>query len=582
MAKRQDGLLGRTVSRSLRALWTKLWIVLLVMVVCAATAFFYANSQTRIYAASARIMYEPPTDISDPSAGSSSVNTDFMAIQLQSVSTSLQDPKLRAAAEEGLNDADAALDYTVTADVVVPDVSSTSMTFPNTVEITAETVDPSAAAAIANAYAAAVIAQRKENQEKRYKAAQAVVEDQLELYVTDQSKLTTDYAILKQQLRNLVVAAATVTGDFSVVVPAEPSPDPVAPQPLRSAALGLFGGAVVGIVLVYGMSRLDNRLHGHRDVAEAIEAPILGRIPKDRSSAESGDLPTLYSPDGPVSEAFRMTRSNLEWANVDGDVRTLLFTSCLKGEGKTTTVCNLAVAMARAGKTVVVVDADLRAPKVHRVFALPNSLGLSLIVRGTTQLPAVLQTYALNGETSFGGRLGPAVRVAAKGGMAVQGGESQGAPVRARSSASPKSQSAVSAETRSGDSPVSVVKTAQGHEAGTIQVGGSQGVAVRVLTSGPLPPDPGEVVASRRMADVLRQIGDLDADYILIDAPPILSVGDAAALSAYADGVVLIVNVGKVSRPALMDGREQLDALPCRKLGVVVVGEEIEYRHYYQ
>jgi len=278
---------------------------------------------------------------------------------------------------------------------------------------------------------------------------------------------------------------------------------------------------------------MDNKLHGHRDVAQAMEAPILGRIPKSREVAASGDLPTLSAPDSPVSEALRMARSNLEWANVDGDVRMLLFTSCLKGEGKTTTVCNLAIAMARAGKDVVVVDADLRAPRVHRVFALSNSLGLSSLVRGSVQLPNVLQSFVLTSDTKTGARPSPA------------GGPAKGVqPVP------------------SGSSP--------------------QGVSIQVLTSGPLPPDPGEVVASRKMGEAMRRIRDLKADYILIDAPPVLSVGDAAALSAHTDGIVVVVNVEKVRKPALADGRELLDALPSRTLGVVVVGEEIEYRHYYE
>jgi non-specific protein-tyrosine kinase len=502
------------------------------MVVCAATAFFYTNRQTRMYSASARLMYEPPTDISDLSSGSS-VNTDFMAIQLQSVGTVLQDPTLRALAEDSFDKNVAALDYTVTADVVIPEVSTSNATFPNMAEITAETTEPKAAAAIANAYAAAVIAQRRENQQKRYRAAQKVVLDQLELYVTGQSKLTADYAILKQQLRNLKVAEATSTGDFVVVVPAEPSDDPVAPQPIRSTALGLIGGLAIGVVFVFGLSRMDNRLHGHRDVAQAMEAPILGRIPKSREVAASGDLPTLSAPDSPVSEALRMARSNLEWANVDGDVRMLLFTSCLKGEGKTTTVCNLAVAMARAGKDVVVVDGDLRAPRVHRVFALSNSLGLSSLVRGSVQLPNVLQSFVLTNDTKTGAPSSSA------------GGPAKGVQ-----------------PPPSGSSP--------------------QGVSIQVLTSGPLPPDPGEVVASRKMGEAMRRIRDLKADYILIDAPPVLSVGDAAALSAHTDGIVVVVNVDKVRKPALADGRELLDALPCRKLGVVVVGEEIEYRHYYE
>ncbi|HEY5472172.1 MAG TPA: hypothetical protein VIK32_03165, partial [Candidatus Limnocylindrales bacterium] len=103
-----------------------------------------------------------------------------------------------------------------------------------------------------------------------------------------------------------------------------------------------------------------------------------------------------------------------------------------------------------------------------------------------------------------------------------------------------------------------------------------------VLTSGPLPPDPGEVVASRRLASTLKEIASLEADYLLLDTPPILSVGDAGALSASVDGLLLVVNLEKARRPTLLDGREQLDALPCRKAGIVVVGERIDHEEYYK
>jgi Mrp family chromosome partitioning ATPase len=103
-----------------------------------------------------------------------------------------------------------------------------------------------------------------------------------------------------------------------------------------------------------------------------------------------------------------------------------------------------------------------------------------------------------------------------------------------------------------------------------------------VLTSGPLPPDPGEVVASRRLASTLKEIASLEADYLLLDTPPILSVGDAGALSASVDGLLMVVNLEKARRPTLVDGREQLDALPCRKVGIVTVGQQIDHEEYYR
>jgi Mrp family chromosome partitioning ATPase len=83
------------------------------------------------------------------------------------------------------------------------------------------------------------------------------------------------------------------------------------------------------------------------------------------------------------------------------------------------------------------------------------------------------------------------------------------------------------------------------------------------------------------MGSALRELAGTDVDYVLIDAPPILSVGDAAALSSSVDAILLVANLDKVNQPTLADGREQLEPLPCRKVGVVVVGERIDNRQYY-
>jgi Mrp family chromosome partitioning ATPase/capsular polysaccharide biosynthesis protein len=525
-----DNVRGLAIRHSLRVLWARLWLVVLVIFVSTATAFAYSNNQTRLYQASARLMYQPPTDISNPTSGTSSVNTDSMAVQLQSVGSSMQDPTVRNRAGELLGQDAGVLDYSVTASVVTPDVNTASASFPSMVEITAKTTAPATAAKIANAYAAAVIALRKEGQQMRYRTAQRVVEDQLKLYQTPQSKLTADYAILAQQLRNLQIAEATATGDFTVVIPAVPSASPVSPQPTRSAALGLAGGLIVGIALAFLISRFDTRVRTHREVAAIVGWPVLGRVPHiGRQELRDSELVALTEPDGRVSEALRMLRSSLEWANIDDGLRTLLVTSCVKGEGKTVTVCNLAVTLARAGKRVLVIDGDLRAPRVHSVFGLPNARGLTSYVRGITELEAALQTVPLSAPTWVGGR---PISVRVQGGAA--------------------------SSTRSDDS------------------------VLRVLTSGPLPPDPGEVVASRRMATAVLDVAKLDADYILIDAPPILAVGDAGALSAYADGILLVTNLEKINTPLLVDGRERLDALPCRKVGIVVVGERVDHREHYQ
>ena len=122
------------------------------------------------------------------------------------------------------------------------------------------------------------------------------------------------------------------------------------------------------------------------------------------------------------------------------------------------------------------------------------------------------------------------------------------------------------------------VRLRNGHEA---PGGAGDAGSLQVLTSGPLPPDPGEFIASKRMSSVLEQLHQREVDYVLIDAPPLLVVGDAGALASSVDGLVLLASIGKARRPILRNVRDALNSLPCRKIGVVVVGERVEHRQYY-
>ncbi len=356
----------------LGALWRRLWLVALIAAVCAGTAFLVANSQSRKYEGVARLLYQQPTDVSDPTSSRSSVDTESISIQLQSVSSTIDSPAVRDRAKT-LLDGEVPTEFKVTAAPAEPDEQSTGSDFLSSVDVTAVTPSPSSAARLANAYAAAIIGLRKEETQQRYAAAQRVVENQLKLYPTPESQRTADYAILTQQLHNLQIAEATATGDFKVIVPATPPESPVSPKPMKSAALGLGLGIILGVAVAYTSARLDTRVRTSGEIAELVGLPAIGRIPRiPRHSSKASDLVSVTEPSGQVSEALRMVRSSLEWAAVDSEIKSLLVTSCVKGEGKTLTISNLAVTLARSGNRVVIVDGDLRAPRLHTVFELPN------------------------------------------------------------------------------------------------------------------------------------------------------------------------------------------------------------------
>jgi len=523
MAKQEESQTP-TLRDYLKVVWIRKWIVLGIAIVGAAGAFLYSFVQPEMYEATARLMYQQPTNIVNPNSGNSYIDLNSLSLELQSVENTINTPAVREEAAARVPPSDLRSDYSVSAEVLSP-TGASGNAIADVVGIAATAPDPESAARIANGFAAAVIDLRKQLEQERYRAAQEVVKDQMELFKTDQSKLTTDYAVLTQQLRNLQIAEATASGGFRIIVPATPPDSPASPRPLRSGILGLSIGLVVGVAAAFIIGQFDTRVRTHRQVAELFAMPVVGRLPRIRQSVlqEHNGLVALTEPQGSVSEALRVLRSNLEWANIDGHLTSLLLTSCSKNEGKTLTACNLAITLARSGKKVILADADLRDPQVHRVFRLPNAVGLTSVILNTTPMEKAVQT--LN-------------------------------PQRLRAIVDPSPNNPGSRD------------------------GAADGRLV-VLTSGPLPPNPGEVVASQRMASWLRDVSQSDADYVLVDAPPVLSVGDAGALASSIDGLLMVVNLEVAKRPLLVDGREFLDHLPCRKVGIVTVGEHLDDTQYY-
>ncbi|HEY3083058.1 MAG TPA: CpsD/CapB family tyrosine-protein kinase [Chloroflexota bacterium] len=208
----------------------------------------------------------------------------------------------------------------------------------------------------------------------------------------------------------------------------------------------------------------------------------------------NADLITLVNPRSAVAEAYRTLRTNIQFSSLDEPLRTLLVASASADEGKSTTLANLAVTFAQAGRRTILVDSDLRRPSLHAIFGMPNDQGL------TTML---LQD----------------------------------------------------------DAPAPLVET-------PIE-------GLRLLASGPIPPNPSELLASRRLEGAIARLRD-DADLVLFDSPPALAVSDAAVLSRRVDGVVLVVRAGKTRREHAARARQVLERAGARLLGVVLTNASVE------
>lgn len=206
------------------------------------------------------------------------------------------------------------------------------------------------------------------------------------------------------------------------------------------------------------------------------------------------------------SEAFRTLRTNLQFASPDAKLETILITSSVPAEGKSTVCSNLAVSIVQTGKRVILVDCDLRKPTVHKTFGLNNAVGLTSVLTGQVAVEDALQKTHCEG--------------------------------------------------------------------------------LSVLTAGPLPPNPTELLQSNVMQEVLKKL-KLMGDQVLLDAPPVLPVADSMILSTYVDGVVLVIASRQVPREIALRAKELLQNTNARLLGVVLNqvryssdGEQYYYNYY--
>ena len=207
------------------------------------------------------------------------------------------------------------------------------------------------------------------------------------------------------------------------------------------------------------------------------------------------ELTTVVEPRSPISEAYRTLRTNLDFASLDQALKTLVVTSARVGEGKSTTLANLAVVSAQAGRKVVLVDADLRRPTLHQIFGLENEAGLTTVMMDeAASASSSLQETAIKG--------------------------------------------------------------------------------LFVLPSGPLPPNPADLMGSRRMEEVIAALSE-QADQIFFDTPPIVAVTDAAVLATKVDGVLLVISAGKTRRDYARTAVQRLEQINARLVGTVLTNVQM-------
>ena len=404
--------------------------------------------------------------------------------------------------------------------------SSTVSAKPNAdlLEFTVEHRDPDLAIRLANEYASQFTRYRREIDTEAIAAALAKVRERIAALERSGRTTSDRYQALVQDEDTLVNEEALSTSNTRVAREAREA-DQIQPRSVRNAVLGVVFGVGLGLILAFVLDSFDTRVRSTEEIGERLRLPLLGRIPRPpRWLRRADELVMLTEPESVEAESFRMLRTNLEFVNVDRNAQVIMVTSAVEQEGKSTTAANLAVALARAGKRTLLVDLDLRHPFLRRFFQLDGRAGLTDAVLGRADLDEVIEEVPIEPD------LEDAASNAARNGARGEG-------------------------------------------------------LLEVVQSGPTPPNAGEFVGSRALAATIEQLRTR-ADVVLVDAPPVLRVGDAMALSPVVDGVLVVVRLKVAQRSLLNELARALDASPAPKLGFVLTDTDLaegygeSYYHY--
>lgn len=252
--------------------------------------------------------------------------------------------------------------------------------------IIARDPDPRRAQNISNAMVEAFIAQRQATIRKKIIDAKSRINAQL-ANLSEAERTSQTAQVLQQRLKDVGVLGATADGNVTKIQGAGTPTDPVSPKPKRNAALGLVLGLLLGFGVALLRARLDDRIREADELTELWQLPVVGIVPQTSSLKEAG----ADVPEPAALEALSLARTNLRYMHVGGNLKVVAITSALESEGKSTVAWNLALATALAGSKVLVVEADLRRPKITARLKLSGN-GLSEVLAGIAPVDEAIHT----------------------------------------------------------------------------------------------------------------------------------------------------------------------------------------------
>jgi len=326
---------------------------------------------------------------------------------------------------------------------------------------------------------------------------------------TSRSVLIARLGVLQQELDDLRSDRAVKLDAGGVIESATLPKSPVSPNHTTNGLLGLLLGLASGIGFAFLRERLDDRFKDRAEVERVLGVPVLATVPRFQGDRKESKLVSISQPDSIASEAYRSLRTNLQFIAAQGQIRSVLTTSPSAGEGKTVTTSNLAVALAQAGRRVILVSADLRRPTLERHFGLDeHSVGSSNFTG--------LSTYLSEGGK---GELSSLIK-------------DPGVP------------------------------------------------NIRLIPSGPVPPNPAELLASPLLPKLIRTLEE-NCDLVIIDSPPILAVADPAIVAIHTGGAILVMDAGSTHRSAVVRAKEELDRVGGNLIGCIFNGFDTATSPYY-
>ena len=337
------------------------------------------------------------------------------------------------------------------------------------------------------------------------------------------------YDGMLQSMNEAGVSASLQSNNIHILDSAEVPEKPHWPRPLLNLALAFAVGSLIGVGLAFFVEHLDRSIRTLDDIDRYLKLPSLGIIPRHTKPSLAANNKLLASRNasdpksvnsqksvewiachdtGSVStEAYRNLRTSILLSAHKGNPpRSLLVTSSQKGEGKTTTAINMAIALAQTGAKVMLLDCDMRNPNVHKALNLRNDAGMSTFLSGNADLSSLIQVSSIPN--------------------------------------------------------------------------------LSVVPSGPIPPNPAELVGSPHMQEGLLLLQSL-VHYVVIDTPPVLAVADARILGTVADGVIMVVKAGTTSKDAVRHTKQLLEEINARILGILLNNVDLHsagysrYSYYY-